>query len=96
MDDISIIYGHRMNGDLMFSDVAKYRDANYFLEHQSGELILSENSYRLRAIAYRVVSAEDELYRNLLLDGFNGNRIILSTCDRNVHEKRDILVLALE
>ena len=35
-DDVSVIYGHRMNGFLMFSDVAKYKDSDYFDKHRRG------------------------------------------------------------
>ena len=95
-DELSIIYGHRMNSDLMFSDVAKYRDADFFAAHISGELLTSEQSSRLRVIAYREVDAEGELYRDLKLSDINRPVLVLSTCDRGNHNRRDILVLAFD
>jgi sortase B len=95
-DELSIIYGHRMNSDLMFSDVAKYCDADYFSAHIDGELITPEQSFRLRVLAYREVGDDDELYWNLSLADFNRPVIVLSTCDRGNHNRRDILILAFD
>lgn len=95
-DYVSIIYGHRMNGDLMFSDVAKYADDEFFAAHQSGRLFVRGGGYELLAIEYRVLSVEDGIYSRL--DGSSlglgdDKYIILSTCDRAARAKRDILVL---
>lgn len=95
-DELSIIYGHRMNGDLMFSDVAKYRDADFFAAHINGSLKTAEQSIKLRVIAYREVSAESELYRDLILSDFDRPVLVLSTCDRGDHNRRDILILAFD
>ncbi len=94
-DYVSIIYGHRMNGDLMFSDVAKYRDADYFAAHRTGELILPIGTIKLRAVSFREISADDNLYRNLSLSGFNYPILVLSTCDRDNHNLRDVLILEM-
>lgn len=95
-NELSIIYGHRMNGDLMFSDVAKYRDADFFTAHMTGELLTPKQGIKLRAIAYREVSAESELYSNLVMSDFNRPVLVLSTCDRSDHNRRDILVFAFD
>lgn len=95
-DRLAIIYGHRMNGDLMFSDVAKYRDANYFAEHSTGSLELPDCTLALRVLAYREVDADDELYRDLVLPGYRERLLVLSTCDRNNRAHRDILILAFD
>jgi hypothetical protein len=92
-DNIAIVYGHRMNGDLMFSDVAKYRDENYLSDHKSGVLKLRNGeTVMLLAIEFRQISADDDLYKELKIGGHN-NVIILSTCDRARHEMRDVLIL---
>lgn len=94
-DGISIIYGHRMNGDLMFSDVAKYQDQKYFAEHGAGELILMDRAYELKAVGYREIASDDALYRNMSLSGSGGSLLILSTCSRELHGRRNILLLEL-
>lgn len=95
-DGLSIIYGHRMNGDLMFSDVSKYRDASFFSNHQIGTLELLEHTIPLRVLAYREVDADDGLYRDLRLQGYDSPILVLSTCDRANHGRRDILILAFD
>ena len=93
-DKVAIIYGHRMNSDLMFSDVAKYRDGDFFAAHLDGELILRGGSrLKLRAVEFRAIDATDRLYRELALDDYDGPVIVLSTCDRAEHERRDVLIL---
>ena len=95
-DDVSIIYGHRMNGNLMFSDVAKYADSKYFFEHKNGKLYLRNGkSMQLTAVAYLQIDADDELYQDLVIDDYD-SVVVLSTCDRAVHEKRDVLILRKE
>lgn len=95
-DSISVIYGHRMSGDLMFSDVAKYVDGEFFAAHQAGKLFVRDGEYELRAVGYRVLSAGDEIYSKLDGSGLglsDGIYIILSTCDRSTRMKRDILIM---
>lgn len=93
-DDVSIIYGHRMNSNLMFSDVARYRDAEYFAQHDSGLLTLRNGKkYQLQAIGFQRISVDDKLYRELHLSNKGAGIIVLSTCDRSEHEKRDVLIL---
>jgi sortase B len=96
-DMVMIIYGHRMNGDLMFSDVAKYSDDNYFSEHSGGELYLRSGEKRcLRAVVFSQIDSDDELYDDLALPDFDEPVVVLSTCDRYEHEKRDVLIMKIE
>ncbi len=93
-DRVAIIYGHRMNGDLMFSDVAKYRDDEFFKTHLDGVLILRGGMrLKLQVIDFREIDASDKLYREFVLDDYDEPVIVLSTCDRAEHEKRDVLIL---
>ena len=92
-DDVAVVYGHRMNGDLMFSDIAKYDDENYMLNHSYGELILrGSRKIGLKANEFRRIDADDALYRNFELNGYD-SAFVLSTCDRADHEKRDVLIM---
>ncbi len=94
LDSISIVYGHRMNGDLMFSDIAKYDNPDYFREHESGELILrSGERLSLKVVEFRKISADDELYRDFKIFGYEDGVIVLSACVKGDHRMRDILIL---
>lgn len=91
-DEVSVIYGHRMNGNLMFSDVARYVNVDYLEEHKYGELILRNGErYELEAVKYVVIADDDELYRDLWFRNEEG--IFLSTCEKGERGKRDVLVL---
>lgn len=96
LDELSIVYGHRMNGDLMFSDVAKFRDEAYLLAHLKGELETRNGKRSLKVVEYRTVNSKDELYRSLSLGDLTEATIILSTCDRSNHDVRDLLLLAFD
>ena len=97
-DGLSIIYGHRMNGDLMFSDIAKFADSGFFLSHRSGRLITPVSDVPLIAIEHRVLSAEDDAYRGLSKENLglgDGRYLLLSTCNRSGRMKRDVLVMKI-
>ena len=95
-DSLSIIYGHRMNGDLMFSDLAKYRDDDYFADHATGVLATPEKSTALRVLAYREIFADDALYYDLSLSDYSEPTLVLSTCSRTNHDQRVVLVIAFD
>ena len=95
-DAISVIYGHRTNGNTFFSDVARYSDSDFFMSHRDGELVLRKAKYRLKVQDYSVVSATSELYSKLSYKSSAKPVIVLSTCDRNARDGRDVLVLSYE
>ena len=91
-DDVSVIYGHRTNGHLMFSDVARYESGEYFSGHLQGELYLRDGRImRLVAHRYRLLSGDDGLYRDFSWN--DSGVIILSTCSREMRGSRDVLVM---
>jgi sortase B len=49
-DKYTVIYGHRMSGDKMFSDVTKFMDADYFKTHRTGTLVTEKVTYNLEVI----------------------------------------------
>ena len=97
-DDLSVIYGHRMNGDLMFSDVAKFADADYFAEHQDGSLKTPNGEYVLRVVAHSILSAEEKVYDEMNVESLGlkpGKFLLLSTCNRSGRTKRDVLIVEM-
>lgn len=62
-DYCSVIYGHNMKGNIMFSDVKAFEKENYFSEHQNGYLYTTNKNYKLKIFAYDNVSAyANEIY----------------------------------
>ncbi len=94
-DNVSILYGHRTSGKLMFSDVAKYSDSEFFALHLNGRLFLRDGRVlNLSAYKYMLLSGEDSLYRDLRYE--DSGVIVLSTCSREMRGSRDVLVMRVE
>jgi hypothetical protein len=94
-DNVVVLYGHRTSGRLMFSDVAKYSDPEFFASHLDGWLLLRDGrKLELSAYRYLVLSGDDRLYRDFAFD--DSGVIILSTCSREMRGSRDVLVMRVE
>ena len=84
-DDYSIIYGHNMKADLMFADIKKFVEPQYFEQHDSGTLYTSSGIYKIDILCIARVNAfSDDIYNllifkngrtNELLKSFNSNSI---------------------
>lgn len=110
-DDFSIIYGHNMSYNAMFSELKYYKDREYLNSHNKGKLYLKNSSYDINIILYKEVNASDEIPYNLYLYKKNKNKIILkslmnknkikdkllllSTCKKGQKNKRVILLCEL-
>jgi len=51
-DNYNIIYGHNVNGNLMFADVKAYDKKWFFDSHQTGHLFTKDKTYKLDVYAY--------------------------------------------
>ena len=54
----NIIYGHHMKNGTMFKDIVKYKDQQYFDEHQNITLYTPDREIHLKALAAVVVSPD--------------------------------------
>lgn len=63
-DIYSILYGHHMANSLMFGDLDLYKDAKFFKENTTGQLLLPDGSYNLDIFACLVVNAGDSALFN--------------------------------
>lgn len=59
-DPYSLLYGHHMADGNMFGDLKNYKEAAFFQENQTGQLILPGQSCRLEVLACMLVSASDQ------------------------------------
>jgi len=70
-NDFTIIYGHRMSEGLMFSDVTKYYDEQFFNEHLRGRLWTEKDVYDFQVIGFAVFNVgQSNIYS---LDEYLGN-----------------------
>ncbi len=59
LDQVSVIYGHRMNNHGMFGDLMNYCERSYFDAHRDGELFVGGKTMELEALACCKVKAND-------------------------------------
>lgn len=76
-DDYMIIYGHRMNGDLMFSDVTKFTNEDYFNSHEKGTLYTINGAYELDIIlSAKIEIANTDIYNLVMVKNEHNAEII--------------------
>ena len=60
----SLLYGHHMANHKMFGDLDLYKDAEFFAENTTGELILPDRTYDLKTFACLLVpSSESAIFQ---------------------------------
>ena len=64
-DDYSVIYGHNMEANLMFSDIKEYIRQSYFNNHLKGTLFTSKAIYNVDIFAVSYVDAYSSQVYNL-------------------------------
>jgi sortase B len=50
-DFYSLIYGHHMEGNVMFGEIPEFQDETYFKEHTTGTLCLPDKSFQIEWFA---------------------------------------------
>jgi sortase B len=62
-DAYILIFGHNMNDDLMFGQLRRYHEKDFFDEHQTGMLYTPHGDYKLRVEAELIVNKDaGEIY----------------------------------
>lgn len=59
-EDYSLLYGHHMADGNMFGDLDLYKEADFFQENRTGQLILPDRTYRLEVVACLVTGASEQ------------------------------------
>jgi len=60
-DPYSLLYGHHMEYGMMFGDVVRFMDEDYFHMHQTGILKTEEGDYDIRFFACMETDCQDEV-----------------------------------
>lgn len=58
-DPYSLLYGHHMENSKMFGDVDLYKDAAFFAQNTTGELVTPAQTYELETVACLLVPASE-------------------------------------
>lgn len=53
-DDFTVVYGHRMSDGLMFSDITKYVNREFFDQHLTGRLWTEDGNYDLEIVGFGI------------------------------------------
>ena len=77
-NDYSIIYGHNMDKELMFSDIKKYEDEEYFNSHLGGMIFTETGIYDIEVFSYAKISAYEKKGYNLITYKNNQTLSIIS------------------
>ena len=105
-DNFLIIYGHRMSYGGMFTDIIKFKEQRFFEEHEFGELFIDGAKWKLDIVAFGLVRADDKMIyelsdgalREVMMRAIHvremgrGRFLLLSTCDSQNKEMRDVLL----
>lgn len=67
-DNTTIIYGHNMKSGIMFSELAKYLDKDFFYEHSSFEIYTKKQNYKATIFSCYSIGVNIEENNIKLLD----------------------------
>ena len=109
-DNITIIYGHNMNNDTMFSSLVKYENKSYFENHLQGSIQTKHNNFKLNIFAVSKVSIYDldiysltntqEYLLNILkgkaiyYHDINPNNLIILSTCNNIRDDERVIIVA--
>jgi sortase B len=94
-DRYSLIYGHHMEGGVMFGELPNFLESDYFQSHTTGTVFTTEHTYYIRWFACLETDAYDSMIYNLT-DYSDQDSIaeLLSYLEDSAAQYRDIGVSA--
>ena len=87
-DDYSIVYGHNMKSNYMFSDIKKFDNAEFFEQHKVGTLYTENEVYKLEIFCVARVSAFSNDIYNLVIYKNGKTDELINTFNSNASFKR--------
>lgn len=85
----SIIYGHHMDKQVMFGEIADFREADYFNTHRYGTLYYAGAEHGIEFFAFLEIDAYDELYRPGI-SGIDGQAAYLRRIKEHARNLREL------
>jgi sortase B len=90
-DTFSLIYGHHMEGEVMFGQVPYFLEEDYFESHQTGSLFTLEHTYSIQWFACLATDAFDEMiYSPTVYNDQTPLEDLLTYLQENATQYRDI------
>ena len=59
-DNVTVIYGHNMKTRIMFSELDRYMDKNFFYEHQTFEIYTLNQNYEAKVFSCYSIGVDEE------------------------------------
>jgi len=76
-DDYNLVYGHNMNGEMMFGGLHYYTEASYFESHRTGRLLTPNQNYDLEVVAALKTDRMDaKVYELKYLSNYKNEEIV--------------------
>jgi sortase B len=94
-DHYSLIYGHHMEGNIMFGELTNFVENDYFESHSTGTLYTPDRTYSITWFACVETQAYDEmLYRPTVYTDEASQEALLTYIQESATQYRDIGVTA--
>lgn len=91
LDDIySVIFGHHMNGGIMFGSVQKFINRDYFEKNKTGTLYTEKGVFDLQVIAYVATDAYDFTFYDINKDNLEQQNKIVEHIKRKAINYRQV------
>lgn len=82
-DQFSVIYGHHINTGMMFTDIKKFEDDEFFNSHLTGTLYTENVVYDIKIISYAIVLATEDYVFDVYRIKNQYNHIIINFLKEN-------------
>ena len=89
-DDFFVIYGHNMAKNLMFSDIKKFQNEEYFNSHPTGKLYTNNGVYDLQIFTFNIIDANKSIAYKLQNNKNGHNSEIIDTLSNSAIFRRDM------
>lgn len=91
-DNYTVIYGHNMDGNTMFSDVKLFKEKDFFEKHKGGKLYTGEEVYDIKIYTFNILdSNKDIAYRvGRYKNGHNSE--LIANFEKSLVFKNDIKI----
>ena len=92
-DQYSIVYGHNMRADLMFSDIKRFENRDFFMTHRRGTLYTALGTFQLDIMYYAKFSAFLNQVYNLITYRNDNRGMLLETFKDKATYERELELL---
>jgi sortase B len=90
-DPYSLIFGHHMDGEVMFGEIPYFLESDYFNSHTSGVLFTLEHTYYIQWFACLKTNSHDlKIYNPTAYSNQSSMSVLLDYIKSNATQYRDI------